>query len=46
MFRLISIGLKFKVVVRIRQGCLLSLTLFNLFLDFVKEKVKCLQKAH
>lgn len=34
----------FKVAVGVRHGCLLSLTLFNLFLDFAKQKVRCLQE--
>ena len=32
----------FFVSVSVRRGCLLSLTLFNLFLDFVMNKIKCL----
>ena len=33
----------FSVSVGVRQGCLLSPTLFNLFLDFVMDEIKCLQ---
>ena len=34
----------FSVSVGVRQGCLLAPTLFNLFLDFVMDKLKCLQE--
>ena len=34
----------FSVSVGVRQGCLLSPTLFNLFLDFVMDELKCLQE--
>ena len=34
----------FSVNVCVRQGCLLSPTLFNLFLDFVMDELKCLQE--
>ena len=33
----------FSVSVGVRQGCLLSPTLFNLFLDLVMDEIKCLQ---
>ena len=35
----------FKVVVGVRQGCLLSLTLFNLFLEFVMDGLQELQAS-
>ena len=31
------------VSVVVRQGCLLSPTLFNLFLDFTMDEIKCLE---
>ena len=34
----------FEVAVGFRQGCLLSTTLFKLFLDFTMKEVKCLQE--
>ena len=34
----------FSVSVCVRQGCLLSRTLFNLFLDFVMDELKCLKE--
>ena len=34
----------FEVTVGVRQGCLLSTTLLNMFLDFVMQELKCLQE--
>ena len=33
----------FPVSFGVRQGCILYSTLFNLFLDFVMDEIKCLQ---
>ena len=44
----VQIGAKltdfFPVKVGVRQGCIMSPTLFNIFLDYIMMEIKCLDK--